>query len=719
VQATLPTEITNQTENYSALRRFLRSGWAAFGFFLVASVIFTYPLIFRLSDSLPDWGDAADSSWRIGTLAQNLRTNPLDLYHTRAFYPIQNGLALDELLTGQGLLAAPVIWLTDNPPLGFNLLLFFSYVLSGFSMWLLVRHLTGSTFAGIAAGLIYAFSPWHYSHHGHLGLSSQHWMIFALYFLIRFNEQSQIRRSLPFLVLFALSFWLQAIVAGYYAYFGAMLIGFYLLYYFAFEKGILPYLWQKIRRRNALAVEWRLLRNQFVLMGVASFGALLLIIPFVYPFIKAQSEYSFRRDLREASYWSAAPTSLLRTDARSWLYKPVQNGIFDLQTSAERALYPGIIAVLLALFGLFAARYWGKRWLFAAISLFGLVLSFGPYFFWETYNLKPTGIPLPYLFFYQYVPGFDALRVPHRFGQLFMLGLAVCAGFGVAALVTRLKGKSLFHPASLALLLIPLLITADYIAPNVPIQPTPTGQNMPQPYNWLQSADATKIIGRDDLLLQLPMGTTPLPVNTMPIHLMYGLYHDRPMLNGSANIIPSGYGRLYREMQSFPNPSTLDIIEGLGVKFLVVHWQGLPAEANRAELSRQVALGRLELVQELDNPDARYNIYRVIPNPARFAELSRALPEGATVLLTDDRNGNKLYTAVLPRLLGSKAQYVSDYRTIYAALPGNNVQPYRTPQYAIFYRNEDLAQTAARYKLLPAQLEKIGGNEVIDLYRVQ
>src|SRR5205085_5953627 len=111
-------------------------------------------------------------------------------YQTRAFYPLHNGLALDELLTGQGILAAPIIWLTGNQPLAFNLLNFLSYVLSGFAMWLLVRHLTGNGIAGLVAGTIFAFSPWHFGQYAHLGLGTQQWMVLALFFLVRFLESS-------------------------------------------------------------------------------------------------------------------------------------------------------------------------------------------------------------------------------------------------------------------------------------------------------------------------------------------------------------------------------------------------------------------------------------------------------------------------------------------------------------------------------------------------
>src|SRR4051812_19449912 len=94
-----------------------RAALGVCAFFTLASAAFTWPLVLRLGDSLPDWGDPADSAWRLGAIARQLSHDPLHLYQTTAFYPLHNGLALDELLTGQGLLGAPLIWLSGSPPL--------------------------------------------------------------------------------------------------------------------------------------------------------------------------------------------------------------------------------------------------------------------------------------------------------------------------------------------------------------------------------------------------------------------------------------------------------------------------------------------------------------------------------------------------------------------------------------------------------------------------
>ena len=216
----------------------LQSGWAALLFFVVVSAAFTWPLVTHMADTLPDLGDAADSAKNIGFVAHQLTADPLHLYSAPWVYPLQNSLTLGEIMITEGVLAAPVIWLTDSIPLAFNLLNFASFALSGFAVWLLVRHFTGNTMAGLVAGMVFAFSPWHYSQYWHLGLGAQYWMVFALFFLMLFLEGTRAGAPRPVtarnarnLALFSLFFIAQALAAGYYAYYEVVLVAVYMLYY--------------------------------------------------------------------------------------------------------------------------------------------------------------------------------------------------------------------------------------------------------------------------------------------------------------------------------------------------------------------------------------------------------------------------------------------------------------------------------------------------------
>ncbi len=679
-------------------------GWAALIFFALATAAFTWPLAIKLWDTLPDWGDPPDVAWKLGFIARNLLNNPFNLNQNPFFYPLTDSIALNELLTGLGILGAPVYWLTGNAAFEFNLLNFASFWLSGFSMWLLVRHLTGSFGSGIVAGLVYAFSPWHTGQYGHLPLTAQQWMIFSLYFFIRFLEDSRVNLSRPWLkrhwlwlALFVFFFVLQALCAGYYAYFETILAGCYLAYFLVFRSGLARQGWRWVCRKSFEKPDWRQLGQQAGWIAGGLVIALLLIIPFALPSFHYQQEFGFKRQLSEISYWSAAPNSLLRMNDHSWLYKPVERGIFNLQTSVEREMYPGLITVLLAVAGAIGAvrKRQGVYWLFLFVALTGLVLSFGPGLNLDAYGLQPTGITLPYKWLYDLVPGFSALRAAGRFAQLLMLGLAVCAGLGLVWLSDLkprfLKGMPGWKPAVQVGLA--ALVAIEFFAPGLPAMPTPTGQDAPPLYRWLASPEADRLIGPQDLLLELPMDTQPTPITSSPIYLFYGLDHRRPMLNGSANILPAGYDRLYYEMQSFPAPATLDIIEGLGVKFVIVHTANLAADANRAELEKQAGSGgRLELVQGFPNSaDSRFKdaVYRVKPDAGRFQPLAALIPAGSSVLLADTNSHRRLYTYTLAALLGPDKHYFAPYSTVYSEVVGGvqTAQPGQKFDYALFYKS--------------------------------
>jgi hypothetical protein len=236
----------------------------------------------------------------------------------------------------------------------------------------------------------------------------------------------------------------------------------------------------------------------------------------------------------------------------------------------------------------------------------------------------------------------------------------------------------------------------------------------------LAGPEAARIIGPQGLLLELPMGNAPTPITSSPIYLFYGLEHRRPMLNGSANILPPGYERLYYEMQSFPAPATLDIIEGLGVKFVVVHTGGLAAEANRAELEKQAGPGgRLEVVQSFADPaDSRFKavVYRVKATPQRFQKLAALIPTGSSVLLADTNSGRRLYTYILAGLIGPDRHYFAPYSTVYSAVIGGVrlAQPQQTFDYAIFYRSG--GPNPADYGFSQADRIPLADFDTIELY---
>lgn len=705
-----------------------------------------------MATGLPDGVDSIDTTRQLGEIAHNLLNDPFHIYNSPGLYPLNNDLALNELLIVQGIVIAPVIWMTGNPILAWNILTFLSFFLSGVAAWLLVRRFTASTLAGFAAGITYAFSPWHYGQYGHLGIVAIPYMVFGLYFLVLFLDHSATSphlltlRNLLLLSLFAFFTAFQALAAGYYGYYEAILYGLYLVYYLLKNARIAAWLSSLVRKlTDKPKVDWRRLAGQLALLGAAGVIVLFVIYPFIRPYSDFKTQFGFNRALEEVEYWSAGLLSVFRTVITSFWYEPVQKGIFGLETSVEREMYPGIVAVTLSLLLIvFAIRRrntptsdqtlpnnqptaqpFPMPFVLLVVGV-GLILSFGPTLHVDSYAIGSTGIPLPYRWLYQYVPGFDALRVPHRFDLFVMLGLGALAGYAISRLARwawpQVASLS-FSARALAPLLALSLLMLDFFAPGKHLVDVPLGAGSPPLYRWLGSADSLPVVPAGALVLELPVGLDTSPVNTSPQYLLYNLPAGRPMLNGSPNIIPAGYERLFSEMRRFPTPGTLDIIEGLGVDFIIVHTGGLLNDQKRVALAQEAAPGgRLQLLQSFpdDRPypaSSEAHVYKLLSQPSRFAQLKSAIPEGSSVMLADHPAHLRLYNTSLPNLLGPNRQYFSDFSTMYDAItpPRIPTAPGQTYDFVVLYVGDD----PTRFGLIPDNKIDIGDNDQVEIYQTR
>ena len=124
--------------------------------------------------------------------------------------------------------ASPIFWLTGGNALAaYNLSFFLSWPLSAFTAYLLAFVLTRRHDAAFLAGLSYGFTPYRTAELGHLQMLSSFWIPLCLVALHRFLET---RRG-GWLVLFAAAWVLQALANGYFIFFGAVLVGLWVLYF--------------------------------------------------------------------------------------------------------------------------------------------------------------------------------------------------------------------------------------------------------------------------------------------------------------------------------------------------------------------------------------------------------------------------------------------------------------------------------------------------------
>src|SRR5579871_6842068 len=120
-------------------------------------------------------GDSVLNTWILAWDAHALADPAANVWDAPIFYPVKNTFAFSETMFGNLWVTLPVQYLTGNPVLAFNALVFASFVLGMYFTFILVRRLTGSFPAGVAAGVLFSFNPLRWSEIPHVQLLPFFW----------------------------------------------------------------------------------------------------------------------------------------------------------------------------------------------------------------------------------------------------------------------------------------------------------------------------------------------------------------------------------------------------------------------------------------------------------------------------------------------------------------------------------------------------------------
>ena len=645
--------------------------------YTLLTALFTWPIVISLGDHIPAYGDPVDSAWRLGWGQHQLLTDPLHLFDANIFYPYARTYLFDELLLGIALITLPLRLVTDNPIAIYNLAMLSSFVLSALAMYALARRLRCPPVAAFAAGLIYAFAPLHMAHLTHLGLLSGQYFPLAILLLDRlFNLDAgaSSRARWRDAVLLALVLALQALSAQYYA--------FYLLFVIGGFVG-LRVIQEGVRRRFPAPLVW-------VRLAVAGTLAALVVAPFFFGYRTVQGDYTVERSIAQNAYYSANLASFFTADGQNWLWGGLSAPLREFgRYTFERNMFPGLVALLLAALG--AVVGWRKP-LAQYLVLLGLgaaILALGPNLYVTADNKSILFTRMPYGFLYFHLPGFDSMRVPARFGILFGLSVAGLAALGLTWILGKAAAwrpaRSRFNGRALSAILAVVLIAAIGVESlNRPYEPVPlaTAAQAPPVYRWLATRPEAVVIELPFVIPDHPDQTGMLG----DLYQFYALYHQRPVVNGSANVLPKGYKALYYEFREGVTPRALSILQGLGVTELVVHYDELSGEAaarTRELLEGGTTQARREVAFGGDV------VYRVSPTE-RFAQLRARIPRDASIYLSRGEDPTGAYGGMLGRVLLDNPIYTR-VRVEFGRDYIDALDPTYPYDYAILYHYEDPA----------------------------
>lgn len=533
--------------------------------FLALALLFSWPLVLRLSREIPASGQPVDPQHILYGLnwgATALLENPLDYFHATFFFPYSHSMAFLDQMFSLALLAAPVLLATGNWVASYNVTWILTFALSGWGAFLLTRHLTESTPAAYLAGILYAFHPFRYHSAGILHVVGMMWIPFALLMLHRWVQTERSGYLFAFLA-FSLA---QFLASGYTGAFLILAAGLYLIVLLVLSRDAV---------RGLLRRRWR------TLILVVALGVVLLL-PFLWPALRSVvGDPAHRRSLGETALWSALPADFL-TPAPGSLFRRLA----PFAGAARQPLFSGWVASFLVAAWILTRGWRGHprrvELVFYLVLLgVGALLALGPFL-----TVLGFRIPMPFAVVFYVLPGAAFIRSPVRFFILSSLAVAVLAGAAVGRLPRARARKTGLVATLLAggeLLALPLLL----------FDPLPGG--VPDVYRRLAESEEPVAI------LELPMPASEAEETVAAArYQLYSLYHRKRLVNGVGAFVPAITREVRREMQGFPSDGAVIRLRNLGVDYVFVHSDAYPPEAAVRIRTAVASRGDLRVIEETD-----------------------------------------------------------------------------------------------------------------------
>ncbi len=609
-------------------------------FFILMSILMLWPLPLHMSDAFVSHVDPLLNTWIFDWDTYQLFKDPFHLFDANIFFPLKNTLAFSEHMIVLSLIAFPVSLVSGNPILGYNFVQLLAYILCGFTVYLLVYHLTKSRIAGIIAGVIFAFSPYRFRQIGHI----QNIMVFWTPLSLLYLHKAIKKPSWKYVLLFALFFVLQALSCGYLGVFLAIAVGIFVLYYLMF----MP--------RANLVPFFKKLVISAILSG-------LIIAPFLVPYLQVKKEHRFARTVGSNIQFSAniLGYATISRFNKNVFYEAqsVENRVaINMRDRGKlrpkgRGLFPGILTILLAtmsfMFPPYASRFPNRirtaektvnSLLLFVVGLTGIIIltkgfvfsvagikislmhltnplyliiflfiaklvlsrftlyNFDEeknssaihqnfYFFLAIFTCILTFGPKiyyithdfgtgPYMLLYKNIVLFKGIRVPERFGIFVMLALSVLAGYGAAKMLAMIKVRG---KVILSCFILAFLVY-EFIC--VPLPYEKISREPAEVYKWLASSK------EEFAILEFPL----IKLQTNKYYMYWSILHRKNLANGSSGFNPPIFNQLRNiahEMGPFPHREFIQYVKTqVPVKYLILHLESF-SDTDKEEILKNAS----------------------------------------------------------------------------------------------------------------------------------
>lgn len=494
---------------------------------LLLAVVHTWPLALHPGRySRNDNGDAMLNEWILAWVEHQLPRDPRHLFEANIFYPARDVLAFSEPLIVPAIMGAPLAWAGASPVLVFNLLLLAGFALSAFAMFWVVEAWTGDALAGLLAGSVFAFNTHTLTRLAHVQAVHIYGLPLALLALERLSRRGLARDV--------------GLLAGW-----VVVLAYTSGYSFVFACVMLPI------ALLARVQEWWPGRTR-VALNVACAAALaaLVIAPEAIPYARAARDQHMVRTIDTVKDYSATPKGYLATAGRLhfslWSHRLFRDPI--------DSFFPGVAILVMAGVAVAAASrrqspaapfLRGRVIMLAAIALAGFGLSLGP------------ATPV-YGWVFAIFPPMRGLRAAARFGNLFLLGIAMLGGLGLAHLRrVRVQG---YAGLWLGIAMVVIANAETLRAPFVYRDFT----GIPGVYTLLASEPGRVVVAEQPFFpRQAVFENAPYVLNSTA--------YWRPLMNGYSGYTPASYQGYADAFWSFPDARAIQAMKDAGVTHVIVH----------------------------------------------------------------------------------------------------------------------------------------------------
>lgn len=530
-----PGKRVNAGQVVRGFGRLLKSeGLIAFYVGLAISMVFNYQIVLHPKSQITGGlGDPLLWVWELGWQHHWL-THGGDFWTSSQFYPSVDNYAFGETLLGYFPFS---VFAGDGQYANlflYNVVFVFCFALAYAGAYLLAKQLGSNWLGAVLAGVAWAWAPWRMGQVAHLNVLSTGGIALALWALAKghgFTFRGERGETRP-----------GWVVAGW------LLAAWQVSLSWAIG---LPFVYLMAVLGIVIAIyTLRLGRRMIIANAVGAVAFLAITYWLVVPFLRVREEYGFKRTWHEVEVFSPPVNGLWTAPHETlvWL-----GSIFNDESAlpplgaGEMHLLPGLVVAVFGLLGLFVSAWTRRvRILLGGYVAFTAVLSLGVTFLDGDL----------YWLFWNYLPGWDAMRTPGRMIVWTLLGLAILAAGAITELYRLWNERTRMARQVIAFyLLLPALFALVEGIPN---------------WGQVENPGIPPDVKRVFTTTQEPIALLPMDLWSNFKYQLWSTEGFPKTVNGTASNYGPDFYAMDNSSQSFPDQHSIDVYKRFGIHKVIV-----------------------------------------------------------------------------------------------------------------------------------------------------